>query len=183
MASVFRQRKPNERPLPLPKLSNLSGPYAEDAKRLINVELLLSKTTDPFYKSEITKSLMKWRRQARLLKFSPPEELDMDPASWDASNLYQLQKYISITPTANRCKCSKGPLQHAEDHWPECPFGEEARILDFERQQKKVQEIKLGSVTHNLVHVLTSDVMTALGEAEIKYIHALFEREMKRRGI
>ncbi len=55
--------------------------------------------------------------------------------------------------------------------------------MEFERQQKKVQEIKLAAVTHNLVHVLTADVMEALGEAEIKYIHALFEREMKRRGI
>ena len=116
MASVFRQRKPNERPLPLPKQANLSGPYAEDAKRLINVKVLLSKTTDPFSKSEIERNLLKWRGQARLLKFSPPEELDLDPASWDASSLYQLQKYISSTPPANRCQCSKGPLQHLEEH-------------------------------------------------------------------
>ena len=87
MASMFRQRKPNERPLPLPKQANLSGPYADDAKRLINVEVLLSKPADPFLISEIGKNLVKWRCQARLLKFCPPEELALDPASWNASNL------------------------------------------------------------------------------------------------
>ena len=183
MASMFRQRNPNERPLPLPKQANLSGPYADDAKRLINVEVLLSKPSDPFLISEIGKNLVKWRRQARLLKFCPPEELDLDPASWNASNLYQLQKYISNTPTANRCQCSNGPLKQPEDHWPECPFGQEFRILQFEQQQKKAQEVRIAALTHNLVHVLTADVMDALGGPEIKYIHALFERELKRRGL
>ncbi len=59
MASMFRQRKPNERPLPLPKQANLSGTYADDAKRLINSEILLSKPADPFYISEIGRNLEK----------------------------------------------------------------------------------------------------------------------------
>ena len=108
---MFIQRKPNERPLPLPKHANLSGPYVDDAKRLINVEVLLSKPTDTFLILEIGRNLVKWRRQARLLKFCPPEELDLDPASWNASNLYQLQKYISTTPPVNRCQCSNGTVK------------------------------------------------------------------------
>ena len=53
MACMFHQRKPNERPLPLPKQATLIGPYADDAKRLINVEVLLSKPADPFLILEI----------------------------------------------------------------------------------------------------------------------------------
>ena len=180
---MFRQRKPNERPLPLPKQAKLSGPYADDAKRLINVEVLLSKPADHFYILEIGRNLVKWRRQARLLKFCPTEELDLDPASWDGSNLYQLQRFISTTPPANRCQCSNGQLKQPEDHWPECPFGQEFRILQFEEQHKKAQEVRIAALTHNLVHVLTADVMEALGAAEIQYIHALFEREKNRRGL
>ena len=182
MARMFRQMKPNDRPLPLPKQAALSGPFAEDAKRIINPEILLSKPTDPFYKAEIGKDLIKWRHQARLLKFCPAVELDLDPASWDASNLSQLQKFIAITPPVNRCLCSKGPMKLPEDHWPECPYGEEYRINQFERQQKKMFQARVASVTQNLVHALTPEVIHALGDAEIKYIHELFEREKKRRG-
>ena len=183
MASMFRQMKPTDRPLPLPKQSNIIGPYADDARRLINSELLLSKPTDLFVKSEIGKDLMKWRRQARLLKFCPPVELDLDPTSWDASNLYQLQRFIANTAPINRCQCSKGPLTQVEDHWPECPYGEEHRLMQYERQQKKVQEARVAAVTHNLNHVLSKDVMLALGDAEVLYIHALFEREKLRRAL
>jgi len=183
MASMFRQMKPSDRRLPLPKQSALTGPYADDARRLINSENLLSKPTDPFVKSEIGKEVIKWRHQARLLKFCPPEEFDLEPASWDASNLYQLQKYITNTAPINRCQCSKGPLKQVEDHWPECPYGEEDRLLKYERQQKKMQEVRVAAVTHNLLHVLTKDVMEALGNAEVQYIHALFEREKLRRSL
>ena len=183
MASIFRQMKPTDRPLPLPKQSTLSGPYADDARMLINSQVLLSKSTDPFIMSEIEKDLIKWRHQARLLKFSPPAESDLNPASWDASNLYQLQKFITNTAPINRCQCTKGPLKQVEDHWPECPYGEEHRLLQYERQQKKVQQARVASVTNNLLHVLTIDVLEALGDVELQYIYALFEREKKRRSL
>ena len=74
-------------------------------------------------------------------------------------------------------------MKQVEDHWPECPYGEEHRLMQYERQQKKVQEARVAAVTHNIIHVLSKDVMLALGDAEILYIHALFEREKLRRAL
>ncbi len=119
--------KPTDHTLPLPKQDALSSPFGENTKRLINPEIFLSNPTDRFYKAEIGKDLMKWRHQARLLKFCAELELDLDPASWDSSNLYQHQNFIGSTAPVNRCLYSMGPIKLPEDHWPESPNGDEAR--------------------------------------------------------
>ncbi len=118
-----------------------------------------------------------------MLKFCLPAEHDADPSSWDKSNLQQLRVYIATTSPENRCLCTKGPLETIADHWPEGPFAEEHRIKRFNEQQKKARVMKVRMVAKNLCEMLNDDVMETLRDEEVRYLHALFERESKKRSL
>ena len=158
-------------------------PYAVDACRLIPEELFSIKPTDPFSVADLEAQLKKWRRQARVLNLWQPADEQADPSKADKSNLQQLRHYIATTAPQNRCLCTRQPLDCLDDHWPECPSAVEERIKLFDERQKKCREMKVSHLKKNLCRLLKDEEMDFIPDGEVRSLHTLFEKEMKKRSL
>ena len=87
----------------------LSGPYCDDALKLIDVQYLLH---HPINQKDNQNLVNQWVRRAQLLDIE-----GTDPAD----TLYKLQVYITTTPADKRCPCERGvELDSSTDRFPDC---------------------------------------------------------------
>ncbi len=171
-----------QQPLPLQTTIG-KGPYAVDACRLIPQELLTTKPTDPFSVADQEAQLKKWRRQAIVLNFWQPAEEHPEHSKLDKSNLDQLRLYIARTPPEERCLCNRRPLDSLDDNWPESPNAVEERIKLFAERVRKAHEMKVRYLTKLLNKSIKDEEIDFIPDEEVRSLHEVFERAMKKRSL
>ena len=121
----------------------LSGPYCDDAIKLIDVQYLLHHPINQQDYQNRANQLNQWVRRTQLLDIEGTDPED---------TLSKLQVYIEATAADKRCPCELGvELDSSTDHFPDC---EDAWTLrDRERQLADIvsEEMALGKKKHDLL--------------------------------